>query len=1209
MSNPDWTGPYWQDDASAGRRGAPDDQSAWDDAGFWRTDDGRPARSDGWQSANGTGRSRGSRRAAGSRRDDKANGNGYPDERPRSATGAGPGTRNAKANGAGRFGASANDLKNRFRGAVPDRGRARVVDDATDQNFWGDSMGRADRAPDRAPGGPGGTPGRRHAAGPRGAGDGADWTGAGSRGGRENGAGGNGYRGARRANGNGNGANGNGANGNGANGNGAYGNGSGAHGYDDGQRGGGRTALRDRIQDGVRNRTATIHRGPGGPGGRGGGWDDGGPGGGQPGGRWQRFKRYVRSGKWWRHWTWKKVLGLIGGGIAAVVLLVALAIFIIYEQTPIPTVSEVTANWASSTVYFAGGQQMGVFDTFNGSTIDRQILTESQIPPIMNDAMIAAEDRNFMHEGGISITGLVRSAYDDVLGSGNLQGGSTITMQYAKNYYAGVNTGQNAGTKLKEIFIAMKLAHKRSKQWILTSYLNTVPFGPTTDGIGAAAQNYFNINLAAGGKKNQLTFEQAAVLAAMPNSPGFLSPDPNAGAGYQALKVRYQYVLQNMVRDGNITAQQAAAAVFPKYNPPKQTGYSGVNGYLMTMVKQQLEAPKSMGGLGLTEEQIATGGYRIKTTFSMPKIRALARAVAQEKAVLKQQAALGAGSTLHNYDHFGAALIDPKTGAITAIYGGPGFLSSTKQCTRVDCEINTAEVPQEVGSSFKPYVLATAVNENMNVFTSKLNGIVPMYIPTNPADTKATELALSVTGPVPGATNITPTSFDAPNGTYYGKIKAGCDSASVCTALPVNVATATSSDPAFMDLAHRDGITAVINMAGAMGVGGNPFLYPTGCTAADKTGVTYAQVLQHCNDFNGQNGIQTQYSPKQGLYSKAALANGSPGSPQVALGQAPLTPIEQASMIATLADDGMWHMPHVIASITSIPSATHQPPRVVVATRQVLSAAGAADVDWALSFDNNMAGATAMGTVTYHPGGIIAKTGTIGNGDTTFDAWFVGAVPKQQAMAVDLYANDPGIEKEVLNELPYTPSGMRGSLGGAWPASIWNAFFTNEFPTTSYQQVDQIFPTTNGYPFVPWIQAKPVKPKLQFCKFGQTQNCKPVKCRPGGRFFGQPCPGTNPTPTPTCSFQGQQNCTNPTPNPTQTCFPPGGQCNQSPSPTPTPSPSCTLPGPCNTLPAGTAGDKAKTTAAQVTAAGSVAARTIVLYQTSLAKIERLVLLT
>jgi hypothetical protein len=492
--------------------------------------------------------------------------------------------------------------------------------------------------------------------------------------------------------------------------------------------------------------------------------------------------------------------------------------------------------------------------------------------------------------------------------------------------------------------------------------------------------------------------------------------------------------------------------------------------------------------------------------------------------------------------------------------------------------------------------------------TSKLNGIVPMYIPTKSTDTNAMELALSVTGPVPGATNITPTSFDAPNGMYYSKIKAGCDSASLCTALAVNVATATSSDPAFMDLAHRAGITAVINMSRAMGVGVNPFLYPTGCTAADKAGVTYAQVLQHCNDFNGQNGIQTMFSPKQGLYSSYYLnVKQTPGSPQIALGQAPLTPIEQASMIATLADDGVYHTPHVIASITS---ATHQAPKVVVGTSRVLSPSGAADVDWALSFDNNMAGATAMGTVTYHPGGIIAKTGTIGNGDTTFDAWFVAAVPKQQAMAVDLYANDPGIEKEVLNELPYTPSGMRGSLGGAWPASIWNAFFTSEFPTTSYQQVDQIFPTTNAYPFVAWIQAKPVKPKLKACKPGQTQNCKPVNCRPGFRF-GQPC-GGNPGPTPTCSFPGQQNCTNPTPNPTPTCFPPGN-CNGNPTPTPSPSPSpsCSGPAPCNTLPPGGGGPggNAETTAARFTASTSVAERTMTLYRSSLAKLERLTLIT
>ncbi len=189
MSNPDWPGPYWQDDASAGRRGRPDDQSAWEDSGFWRADDGRAAdgraaRSDGWQSANGGDRGRGSRRVEG-------NGNGHPDERPRRAGRAVDGTRGTRANGAGRFSQTTDDLKSRLgrRGSAASRGNSDAVGDATDQNFWGESMGRPGRAA-------GGSPGRRRAA----AGS-ADLTGDRPAGGRANGSGGNGYRGTRRADG------------------------------------------------------------------------------------------------------------------------------------------------------------------------------------------------------------------------------------------------------------------------------------------------------------------------------------------------------------------------------------------------------------------------------------------------------------------------------------------------------------------------------------------------------------------------------------------------------------------------------------------------------------------------------------------------------------------------------------------------------------------------------------------------------------------------------------------------------------------------------------------------------------------------------------------------------------------------------------------------------------------------------------------------
>ena len=90
----------------------------------------------------------------------------------------------------------------------------------------------------------------------------------------------------------------------------------------------------------------------------------------------------------------------------------------------------------SSTVYYSNGKtQLGTF-TANG--IDRQMLTSGQIPAVMKNAMIAAEDRHFYTEGGISISGIVRSAYEDLKGGGNLQGGSTLTEEFVKNYYTTV---------------------------------------------------------------------------------------------------------------------------------------------------------------------------------------------------------------------------------------------------------------------------------------------------------------------------------------------------------------------------------------------------------------------------------------------------------------------------------------------------------------------------------------------------------------------------------------------------------------------------------------------------------------------------------------------------------------------------------------------------------------------------------------------------
>jgi membrane peptidoglycan carboxypeptidase len=877
---------------------------------------------------------------------------------------------------------------------------------------------------------------------------------------------------------------------------------------------GGGTALRqqrddfwtdkDRTGSAPRSRVAErpgVRRGgPGGPGG-GGGRRGGGGGrreGRDPRGRGERFREWLLYGSWWRHWTWKKALFVLSGGCAAFVLLAIIGVAVVYAMTPVPTDVSQAANWQSSSVYFSNGQLLGTFT--NSQDINRQLLTASQIPQNVANAIIAAEDRNFYHEGGVSITGIARSAYQDLFGSGGLQGGSTITEQYAKNYYANIGASRTVTTKIKEIFVAIKLAHSRSKPWILTNYLNTVPFGNNIYGVWAAAEDYFGKNLAKSGVT--LTTAQAAMLGAMPNLPGFESPDPAAGAGYTYLVQRWQYVLQNMVRDGAITQQDAnqlcASCALPQaekvFNKSIQlnestsgNGWTGTTGYLMQMVEQELESTYHF-----SLKKIQTGGLRITTTFSQSMMRALVRAVSTEKKQLT-----AAGLSLPYYDHFGMSLESPKTGGIIAIYGGPGY--SAKHCARLYCQYNMAEAPHPVGSSMKPYVLATAINQGMDVQTSVLNGFSPLWIP--PDWNAADRSSLSQ------QKNPFPTLNDATSQGWWESHGDGS-----MGPISVSVAAAQSSDPAFTDLTHRVGVQAIINTAKNFGVGEDPFNLST-------------------NDLTGLNAL---FGPKGQI----------PGSVQIALGQGDLTPIEQASTFATLIDGGIYHSPHVISKLSTWTPGGQQKIPLHVTTRIVMSAAAAADEDYALSFDT--VNGTGYPNATWNGRPVIAKTGTLGNGTTASEAWFVGAIP-QYALAVGLWTNS---QKQNLDNLP-SLGNIGGSFGGAWPAATWRTFMGNEFSNLPVLNL----PTPNYAGFTKWVQVAPQKPKKRLCKFGQSQGCR---CPQGAPFCG------NPNPTPSCP-QGQfgQPCGGgPSPSPSPTCGFFGQSCN--PTPTPSPSPSCTQLGPpCN----------------------------------------------
>ena len=303
-----------------------------------------------------------------------------------------------------------------------------------------------------------------------------------------------------------------------------------------------------------------------------------------------------------RFWRWARRGAAALGVLGVLVLLLVGAVVFEYERTPIPTGVSAAALAQSSEVYFSDGALVGTFS----SGINRQALTPSQIPPVLREAVVAAEDRHFYTEGGISLTGLARSAYEDLFGSGGLQGGSTITEQFVKNYYASIGPARTLGVKAREIIVSVKLARTRSKNWILTQYLNTVYLGADAYGVGAAARTYFNE------PASRLDLAQAAMLAAMINQPGYFLPDSGAGAPYRALVARWHYVLTNLARDGAISRRTAAAQRFPRVAAhPADASWDGYRGYLMQMVEQELES-----SYGLSAQQVFTGGLHITTTFS-----------------------------------------------------------------------------------------------------------------------------------------------------------------------------------------------------------------------------------------------------------------------------------------------------------------------------------------------------------------------------------------------------------------------------------------------------------------------------------------------------------------------------------------------------------------------------------------------------------------
>ena len=194
-----------------------------------------------------------------------------------------------------------------------------------------------------------------------------------------------------------------------------------------------------------------------------------------------------------------------GFGFVAGSVLFALA----YFTVDVPD-ANAYVNSQSTIFQYANGEEIGRVGTQN-----RQIVPLAKIPLKVRQAVLAAEDKSFYSNKAFSVTGILRAAFNNLTG-GSLQGGSTITQQYAKTAF--LTPSRTIQRKVRELVIAIKLENELSKDQIFESYLNTIYFGRGSYGVMTASQQYFNRTV------DQLTISQAAVIASILRSPGLYDP-------------------------------------------------------------------------------------------------------------------------------------------------------------------------------------------------------------------------------------------------------------------------------------------------------------------------------------------------------------------------------------------------------------------------------------------------------------------------------------------------------------------------------------------------------------------------------------------------------------------------------------------------------------------------------------------------------------
>ncbi len=686
--------------------------------------------------------------------------------------------------------------------------------------------------------------------------------------------------------------------------------------------------------------------------------------------------------------------------ILAAALGAGAGVLLVYS-TDLPQVEQLEHYRPSSIteLYDDQGRVIGSF------ALQRRVIARYEdYPPVLREALISIEDKDFYRHWGINVWRIAGAAYRDIRSGGKVQGASTLTMQLARNLF--LSPDRSFHRKIQEALLAIQIERRFTKPQIFTLYANQIYLGHGVYGFEAAAQYYFSK------PANQLTLEQAALLAGLPKSPYYYSPINHPD---RAVK-RRNLVIDAMLEDGKITTQQAIEARDKPIELKLAHDPGSLAPNFVEEVRRYLESKYGT-------DQVHEGGLRVYTTLNMDLQRAANQAMLDGLATYEHrhgwkghlENVLSEGYTLANYQHPDWE-DEPEAGGYIhalAIAVSPG--SATVKFGRYACVLTQADAAwtgRRIHDLLRPgdvvyvKVLSLGPDRKAQVSLEQDSGAQGALVAIDNetgairAMVGGRDFNLSKFNRATQALRQVGSAFKP--FVYTAAVDNGSNPEDTILDAPV---TFQSASGAYTPHNYDEKFEGTITLRRALAQSRNiPAL-----KLADKVGIE--TVIDYAHRFGITSNIP-DYLP-------------------IALGAAEVTPLEQTSAFSVFPSDGVRLVPHYITKVTDYEGRVLEEDFAEV--KDVISARTARIMTSMLQGVVQHGTAIAASTMKYPLAG---KTGT--TNDFT-DAWFIGFSPSTTCgvwIGYDEKKTLGSRETGARAALPIWMEFMKTALAGKGPAEF-----------------------------------------------------------------------------------------------------------------------------------------------------------------------------